>query len=78
MVVLLHQQRKGEVNMKISDKEILLHLKHIQSIVCKAAHAGFNPQAGTWATEMFNTNCKTSDILTDRTGHYSGKGLEEE
>lgn len=43
---------------KITDKEILLHLRDIQRIICEAAEYGFNPSHGTWATDMFNTNRK--------------------
>lgn len=66
------------MNNQITDKEILLHLRDIQRIICEAAEYGFNPSHGTWANEMFNTNKKTSDILTDRTGHYAGKTLGED
>ena len=62
----------------ITDKEIYLHLKKIQGLICEAAETGFNPQSGTWAEEMFNTNQMTSNILKDRTGHYAGATLEQE
>lgn len=61
----------------ITDKEIYLHLKHIQNLIALAAGEGFNPQSGTWAEELFKTNQTTSDILQDRTGHYAGHTLEE-
>lgn len=62
---------------KITDREILLHLKHIQSAVASGASTGFNSEEGSWAEDLFFTNQKTSDILRERTGHYSGKDLED-
>ncbi len=62
---------------QITDKEIFLHLRNIQQIICEAAEVGFNPQEGFWADKMFATNQMRSNILEQRTGHYAGKTLGE-
>lgn len=63
---------------KVTETDILLHLRHIQSLVSKGAEQGFNPLVGIWAEELFHSQQTTSKILKTHTGDSVGKPSDNE